>query len=146
VRIWYVANPTVGTGHTFSTTNGSGTLTVVAAAGITTTSPYDQQNGSSFAGDNVTTTRSPGSVTPTQGRELCVAFYGIDDPAGSTFSIDSGFSIIEQLDVISGAFHGGVLATLIQTSAAAVNPTLTRSVAGTTGFTDNSIIATFKAA
>jgi len=147
VRIWYAANPTVGTGHTFSASGMSaGVLAVVAVAGIVTTSPYDQQNGSSFAGDGTTTTRSSGSVTPTQNREFLVAFYGIDDPSGSTFSVDSGFTILEQADVNPGAWHGGVLATLAQSTAAAINPTLTRSVAGTSGKTDNSVIATFKAA
>lgn len=141
-RIYYVANPTVGAGHTFTSTGGStfSVLSVAAFSGVVTTLPFDQQNGSSAAPYSNTTAK-PGSITPTQDNEVVVCGFGtVSDPG--TLTIDSGFAITNQTPFTGGTNYGGALAYLIQSTAAAVNPEW-----GFTGTVNGSIvIASFKAA
>lgn len=148
-KIWYCNNPTVGTGHTFTPGGSNGSIQAIAVSGALATGAPDVTNATTWTGDGSTTfTESPGSVTPTQNGELCVALYGISIPSntgGTPFSVNSGFTIQGAIDVVSGSYFGTVLATLVQGTAAAVNPTLTRSNAIGAGAVDNALIATFKA-
>lgn len=136
VKIYYVANPTVGTNHTFDPSGTNPSCTVAAFSGVVTTSPFDQENGNTGSGGSVST----GSVTPSEDNELVIAgvtFY----PAG-VVSINGGFTITDQVNYVLGAEMGSGLAYLIQTSVAAANPAWSHS-----GFTDAAVaIATFKAA
>lgn len=119
-RIAYVANPTVGTGHTFTSTQSGEfqpALCVAAFSGVVTTSPFDQQNGTTFSG---ATTSSPGSVTPSAANELLIAGIGFD--SSNTVSIGSGFTITNQVNSVPDAHIGAALAYKIQTSATAENP------------------------
>lgn len=148
IRLFYAANPTVGTGHTFTTgaSTENGSLAAVAFSGVATSTPFDQQNGAISATSE--TTLQTGSVTPSAAGQVIVTAFGVDDPANTgtpKFLIDLGFTIIETQDVNSGVSFGVVLAYLIQTSASAVNPMWTRSNANS-GRTDAAVIATFKAA
>lgn len=122
IQLWYCASPVVGSGHTF-TLSGSTiypALAVLAVSGAAA-SPLDQQNGQVA---NAGATCSPGSVTPTEDDELVVSGYSGYSQAIS--SIDSGFTL-----AASVAYNGNFLTTgvayLIQTSAAAANPTWTLS-------------------
>lgn len=134
--------PTVSATQTFQCSNGNnGSMAVVGVSG-SATSPLDQQGFTVYEAGGITS-ETPGSVTPGQGGELCVAAYAIDAPSGSSFSIGSGYTIQQQIDVAGGSYFGIVLATLIQTSATATNPALSRS-ALTGG--DVAMIATFKTA
>jgi hypothetical protein len=142
--IFYCASPTVGTGHTFSATGGAAGVQQITALSGKIASPLDATNSAIFANNGTTTTRPTGSVTPTQSGEFCIALYEIDDPAGSTFTIDSGFTVLDSFDVVPGATFGLVVGYLAQGSAAAVNPTLTRSVAGTASNSEVAMVATFK--
>src|SRR5258705_8700383 len=59
-RLYYVANPTVGTGHTFTFT-GTGVLAEMVAAafsGVITVAPFDAD--AIFVGGTAATTASPG--------------------------------------------------------------------------------------
>ena len=144
--IWYCANPTTGTGHTAHSSASSANIGVIQFLAVSGSgaSPLDKTNSSFHAGGDSSTTRSPGSVTPTQNGELCFAFYVIDDPTGSTFTVDSGFTTLDHIDVSPGAQFGGVGAYFVQTTAAAVNPTWTRSAATVASREDISLVATFK--
>lgn len=140
-RVYYAANPTVGSGHTFTAT-GTGSFSAVAVSahdGIATTTPYDVENGGSFSSG---TTGSTGSVTPSEDGELLVAVWGYaanGQPTG--VSVDNSFTVMGQASNTGNSF-GVAHAYLYQTPAAAVNP-----AASWTGSTSGSAaIATFKAA
>ncbi len=122
-RLWYCQSPTVGAGHTFtlSYTSGGGShlsLTVAAFAGAHV-SPYDLQENGTETGSAATI--QPGSITPTEANCLVITSLGNFNDA--TFSIDGGFTIVETVAQVAAAHMGGSLAYLIQTSAAAANPT-----------------------
>lgn len=135
--LYYCQSPTVGSGHTF-TTNGAYVSVCVAAFSGSTSSPFDVQNGSGAAGGAGTI--QPGSITPTVDNELVMC--GFCGGAGtSPVSIDGGFTKIVE-EPVSSSF-GGAIAYLIQTTAAAANPTWTLSASGSSKATR---IASFKAA
>lgn len=138
VRLWYSIPSSVGTGHTFTCSGALiGHFLVGAFSGVAQTTPADQQNGSNgFAGS-----LQPGSITPTEDNELIWTHYGIN-AAGVPISIDSGFTEIAEADFVAGESYGGAWAYKIQTTAAAVNPTWTRT--GTNG--QAATQASFKAA
>lgn len=120
--IYYVVNPTVGTGHTFTTSGASSYCVagIEAWSGGDTTSPFDVENGNALTGSH--TTIQPGSVTPSQNGSLIVSSFG-GDRFASSISIDSGFTTTEVDNGVGGTNIGGALAYLVQGSAAAINPT-----------------------
>lgn len=139
---YYAANPNTGASQTFteSPNNNFPSICVFAFSGVTTTSPFDVQNGSNTA-SNVTT-KQPGSVTPSQNNEVIVSAVSFGN---ATMSVDSGFTIpgSGQINGISGHSYGTAMGYLIQTSASAVNPTWTVSVGSAQPLA--TVIATFKA-
>ena len=137
VRIWYVVNPTVGPGHTFQAT-ATGvypTLVVGAFAGVTVTAPFDVQNGAIAA---ATTAIQPGSVTPAQANEIVITGLSTDN-GSSAIGINLGYTIVatEPADNFN---EGTSMAYLVQTAAAATNPTW----AWTGSVRIASVIAAFK--
>lgn len=118
LRIWYVANPTVGTGHTFTFGGTSSAMAgcVSAWSGAKVTSPFDQQNGAGVS----STSAAPGSITPSEDNELIIA--GCSFEGSRTLSIDGGFTITNQVNFSGGSNYGVGMAYLIQTSLAAANP------------------------
>lgn len=139
--LYYVANPTVGTGHTFSNTGAFNfcSLFVQSFSGVTTTSPFDQQNGSTGTGS---ATLVVGSVTPSENNEVVVVGLGFNE-SGTPISINGGFTETSEQNFGSGNNYGGAMAYLIQTTAAAAAPTWTRG-ANVGAMASRS--ATFKAA
>ena len=145
-RIFYSTNsPTVGSGHTFTfSPGGSGagyaiypSINVLAVSGAHATSPFDQQNTNSGSGTSLST----GSVTPTENSELLIA--GIVRGQANSASIDGGFTISSQVNYNGGMNMGGALAYLIQSTAAAANPSFSRI---SNDSLSRTVIATFKAA
>lgn len=142
LTIYYSSNPVVGTGHTFTVTgNGSyACMDMQAFANVmTSANPFDQQNGAANAS---ATTLQTGSVTPTTDNQLLFSGFTVAT-AGSTMSVNSGFTITEQIPD-GGNNLGCAGAYLINgagTSGAAVNPTWTNS-GSAAQLTAN--IATFK--
>lgn len=136
-RICYTANATSTAAHTFTATCTGCFPAVVAMgfAGVKVTSPFDQQNGATTASG---TSLQTGSVTPTEDNELLIAGLGFD--LNNTITINESFSTVYQVDFASGASMGVAGAYKIQTTAAAINPTLSW---GNTGEAASSI-ATFK--
>jgi len=139
--IYYVANPTVGTSHTFSNTASQNYCSIRAAAfsGVATTTPADQQNGATGTGAS---TLATGSITPSENNELVIAALGFNSDGG-TISIGSSLTITNSNAFGSGNNYGGSMAYIIQTTAEAVNPTWTRGT-GTGAMAAR--IASFKAA
>lgn len=124
VRLWYSIPTSVGAAHTFSAgTSPFGSLFAAAFSGSKQTSPADQQNGSNgFVG-----TLQPGSITPSENNELIITVFGIN-ATGVPISIDSSFiELGPEIDFGAADHYGGQMAYLIQTTAAGVNPTWTRT-------------------
>jgi hypothetical protein len=88
-RIFYVANPVVGSGHTVTTMTGSfPTLFISAWSGADTSSPCDQSNTGTFSGSNVTLP----STTPSVAGELVIT--GLSDNSSDNPTIsDVNFTI-----------------------------------------------------
>jgi len=137
--LWYATSITTNGSHTVtaSLTSGFPSIAVVFVAGIHLSSALDQVNEAEVTAQTI----EPGSVTPGEAGEIvCTgATAGLSE---SWASIDDGFTLHQNV-ANSGNHFGLGLACLIQTSAAAANPTWT--VAG--GVDDlTATVATFKEA
>lgn len=135
--LYYILNPTVGAGHTFTVAGPSfRTIAVMAFSGIDTTAPLDKSN-QAFA--NSGTSGSAGSITPAANGELIVAGIGLGN--SSAWSIDSGFTNVISTDFGSGAWFATQFAYFVQPTAAAINPTWS----WTTSTYNEAVIGSFKA-
>lgn len=116
-RIYYCVNPTTSATHTFTASgvNGYWSAGYVAATGAHAT-PLDQQAGS---GATTGTTLQPGSITPTANG--CLLISGCDFSSGTTGAINSGFTA-SAVDYVVEVNVGGGIASLVQATAAAINP------------------------
>lgn len=138
VRVYYSTGPIVGTSHTFTITGSNiyPSITMSAWSGVST-APFDKENGATGIGVS-----QPGNVAPSEDNELIIT--GSADSGASTYTIDSGFTITDQLAQIGGLALSSAMAYIINgagTSGVNVNPTWTAPAAGTA-----INIATFKAA
>jgi hypothetical protein len=129
----------VGTGHQFTYTGSLmfGNITLIAVSGAKTTSVFDQENGAVF--DTSGPAEQPGSVTPSEDNELVVTVVS-GNSFTSSVTIDGGFTISDQVNNGLGAHRAAAMAYLVQTTAAAANPTWTN-----VENSDTLVIATFKA-
>lgn len=122
-KMYYCYAPTTSSSHTFTDgSGGSATVGVLAVSGATS-SPFDLETG---ATSTATTTVQTGSITPSLANELLVTMFGFN-AAGTPTSINSSFTKIGEVDFLSGNHYGGAMGYLVQTTAAAVNPTWTRT-------------------
>lgn len=139
IQLFYAANATVGSGHTFTVTGSTSysSISVNVFSGAKTTSPFDQQNGASGGSTSLAT----GSVTPTEDNEVVVAGIALDS-APSSLTINSSFSTPAVAYFAGGSAYGVGSAYKIQTTAAAVNPTWSWTVSSGQA----AAIATFKVA
>lgn len=114
---------TVGAGHTFTgtATGGAPSIIVAAFSGFTSAGTEQGTNGGS------STTFAAGSVTPAGDNYLVVATVADGYTSNPTASIDGGFTIIQDQPFTAATYFGTAMAYLIQTSAAAANPTWTFS-------------------
>jgi hypothetical protein len=134
--IWCAANPAVGSGHT-ATINGSTVGSSFSAWSGTATTCADVTNHASCAN---CTSLQPGSVTPAQNNELVITAVATL-PAGGTWTIASGFTVLDQVAASSGVNDGVMVDYQIQTTATAANPIWTGGSEDT-----GAVIATFKMA
>lgn len=146
LRFFYCLSPTVGTGHTFTMVGGGGgnnagfgSMCIAAFSGVTAFNV----DGGFFQTTTGNTTIQPGAITPTAG-DVVLAAWGIDDPTNTSWTVDSGFTIVEKQDVSPGIAYGCALAYLLNAAGTALNPTFTRSNANTTG-SDTATIMSFTA-
>lgn len=110
---------TVGSGHTFTFTTSLQfpAICVLSFSGVSAVDGGDTGSNELFP----VTSIQPGSLTPSQDNCLLVTGFGFDAAAGSTPSINGGFTLAE-FQAFNPGF-GTDTAYLIQTSAAAANPT-----------------------
>lgn len=113
----------VGPGETISITGGYVDFSVQAWSGTLTspTDPYDKQVSAGVPG-TANSLIYP-SVTCSQAHSLLLAAAGIH--IAGTYSIDTGFAIIDTGNFVSGTTAGMGSAYLVQGTAAAVTPTWT---------------------
>lgn len=138
ITYWYVA-PTVGSGHTFTSTAAFPVICVSAWSGGKASGTKDQEAGA----NGVLGTIQAGSVTPSMGEdcELIIASVGVGGTVGAV-TPDGGFTPLAAAPVAGAAFQGSQ-AYLIQTTATAANPTWTVTAGGYGNAATN---ITFKAA
>lgn len=114
-RIYYCAAPTVGSGHTFTWTGGSlESMEVIAVRGAHAT-PFDAEAGT-------TNGTQPGSITPSVNGCLVVCELSADTTA-TVPTINSGFTAIGARGYVVSQYLQSGGAYLIQSTAAAINPT-----------------------
>jgi hypothetical protein len=118
-RFYYVENPTVGTGHTFSSSQSFASVFVQAWYGSLSPTAYDQETGSTASS---TTSQQPGSLTPTEDNSLLV-FAVANGGNASAHSVNSGFTISNTVTAVTGLRYGGSMAYKVQGTKAAENPT-----------------------
>lgn len=121
ISLFYVLNPTVGSGHTFDF-GGTGaypTLCVQAWSG-SAGGLKDQSNSSASGG--LVSSIQPGSITPTQNNELVVTASGWDQ-AGNTATDPTGYTRTDYIAGVGGVNYADQFEYQIQTTATATNPT-----------------------
>lgn len=136
VDIYYCILTSVGSGHTF--TAGSSTAPSIDVQVYSLASAavqVDQTNSATGSASTIAT----GSVTPGSTNQLIVAGAFVGGSGHSVSSVDSGFAIAAQGTGDANNF-GSALASIIETSVVAKNPTFTMSTTDTV----LAAIATFK--
>jgi hypothetical protein len=125
ICIWYVANPTVGTGHTVSYSSTFASVGFAAWSNVVTTSPSDVNTGATSTALSLNT----GAVTPTANNELCFAGgTEFTTPAESSFAFPSPLQTFTVLDTepSSGSGNMGLAdGYFVQTTAASISTTYT---------------------
>lgn len=143
VKGWYSQGGSYTDNMTFSTV-GSGTFSGIVAmafSGVKAT-PLDTES----AGGNVNTgtTVQPGTQTPSENNCILITGMGINANDGVP-TIDGGFSVLSagaSYIAFGGSYYGTCVSYLIQTTAAAANPTWTNAATRKMA----TIMASFKAA
>jgi hypothetical protein len=124
--IFYCADPTVGSGHTFTYTivGGYPSIAAVALSGCDTAAFYDSGKVSGSSTDPGTTSLQPGSLTPSADGAILIS--GLCVRAAQAISVNAPFSpAIEDVDNVDSQCCGLTVAVDIQTTATARNPTWT---------------------
>lgn len=123
VQIHYATNATSTSTQTFTTTCTGcySSLVVMGFSGSNLSAPYDNTENGAVDDTTTVTTMQPGQITPSENNTVvaaCLTFAAV-----STITINSGFSTVFQENFNAGENFAAAGAYLIQTTAAAVNPT-----------------------
>lgn len=130
VRMFYCANPTVGSGHTFTET-GVDTYPSVAVAAFSGTLNAAADGESAGGTATAATTVQPGTLTPSADNAVVVTAMVYPPTAAGTASINSSFILSDSQNGnnADGSFSVA-LAYKVQTTAGAENPTWTSPTLG----------------
>jgi hypothetical protein len=122
IRTYYAVNPTVGSGHTFTADKYPllPAIGCLAFSGANTSAPYDVENGTTATG---VTSVQPGSVTPSEDNEVIVTGVASAQAIPTSAAINGGFTFELNNQGGTGVDTTLFVGYLIQTSAAAANPT-----------------------
>jgi hypothetical protein len=115
-QIFDCVSPTTDAAHTFTIT-GTGSF---AAAQV---EAWGNDSDVEFGGESGADGLTPGSVTPDADGALVVT--GVSGSASASTYAASGFTVSDSADYNVSTNEGGAMAYLVQTSAAAANPTWT---------------------
>ena len=121
LSLFFIPNPTTNASHTFSVTGPASTFPSLAVACFSGVYGGAEKVMSTYT--PASNTVLPGSITPSTNNALLVTGYSNNSGTG-TNTINASFTIT---DTLPNAGGGGpiALAYLIQTTAAAANPTWT---------------------
>ncbi len=124
IKIFYVYSPTVGSGHTFTLIAPRAKSLSMSAWSGAASSPLDQ---TSAGGNNgaASATFTVGSITPPENDELVIVAMSAEGTTDPPFSINGGFTMATNVAGVTAASFASGMAYLVQTSAAASNPTVT---------------------
>lgn len=145
LKLYHCLSPIVGSGHTFTLAGVGcyGTMAAEAFSGVNVAFGLDQN---SAGGSSVASPVQPGTITP--GASGSLVYTGATVSAGplspQVWGIDSGMIISDQVPFSTGVYFGCMGAYLIQTPAAAINPSISYPGAVVTGMAAGSI--SFRAA
>ena len=104
-RLYYVTNPTVGSGHTFTVAGTNASACFAAHDTIDTTSPFDAEAGAQNLGVSAATGGSVGAAS-----RLVITGLGTEDGTISTPTIStSGFTVDELHPHVGGVSYGTFL-------------------------------------
>jgi hypothetical protein len=120
----WINNPTTSATHTFSYVDSSTAfpaMAVIALAGS-----FGGVENCVGTANTSSTSLATGSLTPSLANSIIITGYAENSGASSTYSITGSFTIADQHDGTGGRAAVGS-AYLIQTSAAASNPTWSKS-------------------
>ncbi len=134
-QINYIVNPITDIAHTFSFV-GINVFAVVCVQAWVGFSVFHTQNGNLILS---ATTLATNSATPLSTGSLLVSGFHVENSTAA-YSIDSGFTISDQVAFSAGVNYGGAFAYKISTDGSAENPIW--SCNGTGGRLANSL-ATF---
>jgi len=116
--VYFCLLPTTSASHTVTITGNNPSFEVAAFSGMHVTFPlYAERSGSTTTAATI----QAGSLTPPTSDCLVIATMAYRDT--TTVSIDGGFTITDQKPYVGAVAAGSALAYLIQTTAAAANPT-----------------------
>ena len=130
VKLFYAYNATVGTGHTFTVSGSAGLSPAISLAyysGVESASDPLDTGKVSGASNNSSTTIAPGSLTPTTDGSLIVTGLFKNGSFSSAPTIDASFTREAYVSDTNFGHFFSAIADLIQTTAAAANPTWTIS-------------------
>ncbi len=122
MQIVYAINPTVNASHTFSTVNGLLALPAIAVqafVGTDTTSPFDDESGSTISGANAIAT---GTILPTANDDVLVACLALQVTDTPTI-FEAGWSSVAGFASDNLHHFGSWCAYKIQTTATAEGAT-----------------------
>lgn len=121
-RIYYAANPTVGTGHTFTISGATTASALIASAwsGVDTTSPFDVESGYADSSSYSTATHGAGTLTPTNNNSLVICGVAIGG-AVTSFAAAGGNTLLDLQAFNSGNSWGVGASYAIQTTATALS-------------------------
>lgn len=126
-RICYVpSSGTFGSGHTFTSTCGAACFPSIVAEiwNNSSATPSDQDNGAGVVSGG--SSNQFGVINPVEDNELAIGV--VSNIRNENWSIDSGYTIRQQAQIVSSFAYGIALADKVQTTAAALNPTWTLPV------------------
>lgn len=121
-------NPTVGPGHTFTVAGSPAPIFASGTVSLFEKGTTATGDVSSSASNTSTINIQPGSITPSQNFEIIITSLANIGQAGSTASINSGFTLLGQ-QTCSASYYANALAYKYQLVAAAENPTWTNNTA-----------------
>lgn len=142
IRLYYAENPgSVGAAHTFTASSSGAfpSIAVACFAGAATATVYETENG---ATTNSATSLQAGSITPSGDDRLVTGALANGQDQTGSITINGSYNLTNTVEHSAGNHIGVSLAYIIQTTAAATNPTWSWTNATNAGAT----IAAFKPA
>jgi hypothetical protein len=118
-RFFYAKNATAGAAHTFTVTGGTiyPSAIILAVAGADPTAPFDGENGGGSASSAGPLTT--GSLTPSVANCLIVSGFASDNVTNP--AVSAGLTLTTSA-YVGGGGQAGATGLLVQTTAAAINP------------------------